>query len=54
MGIQKYKDRIGWGLFVHGDKILGGHLSMGTELVGDYLSRGIDFMKTGSRGPDVR
>ena len=40
VGIQIYKDRIGWGLFVHGHQILGDHLSMGTELVGTICPGG--------------
>jgi hypothetical protein len=55
VGIQKYRDQIGWGPFVQGDQILGDHLSrgtkffgtllsIGTEFDGDHLSRGINLM----------
>ena len=44
MGIRKYEDRIGWGLFVQGGQIFGDHLSMGTKVDGYRLSRGINFM----------
>ena len=37
VGIQKYGDQIGWGPFVHGDRILGDHLSMGTESGGPEI-----------------
>ena len=60
VGIRKYGNRIGCGLFVQGDQILGDHLSMGTEFVGDHFLQGDRFygdclsMGTGSRGPEVR
>ena len=49
-------DQIGWGPFVHGDRIFGDHLFMRTELVGDCLSWGTKTNKFGTNcgGPNVR
>ena len=50
--VQRYQ--IGWGPFVHGDRILGDHLSIGTELVGDHLFRGTSQLGTNCGRPNVR
>ena len=48
IGIRKYRDRIGWGPFVHGDWICWGPFVQGDQFYGDHLSRG-----TENRGPEV-
>ena len=52
--LEKWSQKIGWGPFVHGDRIFWDHLSMGTELLGDRVSRGTNEFGTNCGGPNVR
>ena len=41
VGIQNYRDRIGWGPFIQGDQIFGDQMSMGIVLIG-IVCRGVN------------